>query len=799
MTPEFLRALGFCLIPIRHGTKKAAVGWAEFQRRHPSDDEFQAWTERYDSWAIVTGSISGIVVVDCDSPQALAWAEEHLPATPMQVLTGEKAPGFRGRHLYYRHPGARVGNKARIRTDEGKLALDVRGDGGYVLAPGSPHPSGLQYDAVAGFGDVHPSLLPILALERLEANDEPAETPQVPYLRAVPSDSERFNRARLWMEKREPAVEGQGGDDHTFRTACNLVRGFELDDDDAMALLLEWNQLCCPTWTQDELQQKLDNARAYGKDPFGSLLWTPGYVPKRATNGEAAPLPPEPKPVSEWAPPEPLLQFDPPTFPLGFLPHPLGDFAGALAIATQTPPDLAGMLVLAAVATCAQRYVEVEARRGWVEPINLYTVTVLPPANRKSAVMSAVTRPLLEWERIQAEANRQAVIEAEEAQKALTREIELLRKKGAPSTQIIPLREHLERIEVPTAPRLVADDITPERAASLMGENGERLAILSAEGGIFDIIAGRYSNGSANVDLFLKSHNGEPLKVDRQRREREPVYLTKPALTLGLAIQPGVLDGLFEVPNFRDRGLLGRLVFTLPKSLVGRRQVCPEPVSSDLIEEYRYVILGLLDTVSRLEEPLVLQLSREGHEALVAFEKRLEPRLDPYAGDLGEIGDWAGKSAGLAARIAALLHLPPVILSVLSTLSPSTEYNPLLLSTNSLLLIQREQVEQAISLVEDYLIPHAQNAFLRMGSDPLLDTCRRLLTWIQQRDCFTKRELHRAFEKQTSFRQATNLDAPLAKLEAHGFIRRVPSDRPGPGRPPSPTWLVNPIQPHSLS
>ena len=48
-------------------------------------------------------------------------------------------------------------------------------------------------------------------------------------------------------------------------------------------------------------------------------------------------------------------------------------------------------------------------------------------------------------------------------------------------------------------PRLVADDITPEAAASLLAEQGGRLAIISAEGGIFDIIAGRYSNGDTRT------------------------------------------------------------------------------------------------------------------------------------------------------------------------------------------------------------------------------------------------------------------------------------------------------------
>src|SRR5581483_10312381 len=98
-----------------------------------------------------------------------------------------------------------------------------------------------------------------------------------------------------------------------------------------------------------------------------------------------------------------------------------------------------------------------------------------------------------------------------------------------------------DSIEVPPIPRLVADDITPEAAATLLAEQKGRLAIISAEGGIFDIIAGRYSK-LPNMDLWLKGHSGDSLKVDR--KGRPPEYIPRPALTLGLMVQPSVLDAI---------------------------------------------------------------------------------------------------------------------------------------------------------------------------------------------------------------------------------------------------------------
>ena len=96
-----------------------------------------------------------------------------------------------------------------------------------------------------------------------------------------------------------------------------------------------------------------------------------------------------------------------------------------------------------------------------------------------------------------------------------------------------------EAVVVPSVPRIVADDITPEAAGSLMADQHGRLAILSAEGGVFDILAGRYSGERANLDVFLKGHAGDTLKVDR--KGRPPEYIPRPALTVSVMIQPAVL------------------------------------------------------------------------------------------------------------------------------------------------------------------------------------------------------------------------------------------------------------------
>jgi hypothetical protein len=79
-------------------------------------------------------------------------------------------------------------------------------------------------------------------------------------------------RARRYLAHVPPAIAGAHGDVHTFRICCRLVRGFALDDSDALAALAEWNQRCEPPWSEPELRDKLKRARKYGREPVAGLL-----------------------------------------------------------------------------------------------------------------------------------------------------------------------------------------------------------------------------------------------------------------------------------------------------------------------------------------------------------------------------------------------------------------------------------------------------------------------------------------------------------------------------------------------
>jgi hypothetical protein len=107
---------------------------------------------------------------------------------------------------------------------------------------------------------------------------EPADFPKPPQplmhssLPSLPTGRNATERARQYIAAVPPAVSGQHGDVHTFRICCRVVRGFALDDDEALAVLRDWNSRCEPPWSDHELIDKFSRARRYGREAIGGLL-----------------------------------------------------------------------------------------------------------------------------------------------------------------------------------------------------------------------------------------------------------------------------------------------------------------------------------------------------------------------------------------------------------------------------------------------------------------------------------------------------------------------------------------------
>lgn len=236
--------------------KVPAIPWAEFQERRPSKAEVEAMFKQPANIAIVTGKVSGVVVVDCDSAEAVKRWTAKFPYTPWQVSTA------RGFHLYYGHSGVKIGNKAKVRD----LEVDVRGDGGYVIGPGSVHASGALYEFAGDWTKSREDLPRFWPgwIERPRPKHR-QRNHNIPRPTGTLTE-----RARKYLAAIPVPEIGQGSDNAVLTAACRLVRGFDLSDSDAVALLWEW----CggrPGWTRGWIENKVRNARRYGSEPVGAM------------------------------------------------------------------------------------------------------------------------------------------------------------------------------------------------------------------------------------------------------------------------------------------------------------------------------------------------------------------------------------------------------------------------------------------------------------------------------------------------------------------------------------------------
>ena len=461
-----------------------------------------------------------------------------------------------------------------------------------------------------------------------------------------------------------------------------------------------------------------------------------------------------------------------PDFPTEALPDVLRLWVEEESHFTQTPPDMAGLLALAVCSSTIARRVEVEARPGWLEPVNLFVAVLLDPANRKSAVFADAIKPLREIEAELIEVARPDMAFLESTRRQKEAQLKRLEKMAAEGDnhaahEAFQLAAELATAEEHVLPRLIVDDATAEKLGIILAEQGGRIARLSPEGGVFDLMAGQYSkSGIPQFGVYLMGHSGDDLLTDRVGRKS--VSVKRPALTCGYAMQPAVIAGLAERTAFRGRGLLARFLYAAPRSWIGTRQIAPPPVSASTREAYR----GLIRTLAETEGETVLTLSADAQSLLMDWEADIERRLAD-GGDLEMMKDWGGKLAGATLRLAAVIHCgkhrAPIGQIDVATLSAAIELGK-------------------------YLIPHAEATLDLMAAkeDSTDDDARYVLAWIKRhgKRTFTKTEAQQHGKRR--FPKADDIDNAFATLMARNYVRLRPTPTTGPGRPPSPTYETNP-------
>lgn len=357
-----------------------------------------------------------------------------------------------------------------------------------------------------------------------------------------------------------------------------------------------------------------------------------------------------------WYSPEHFVQsIVPPTFHAEWLPISIRDYVMAFAATTQVAPEMVASVVLAIISYIASKHFLVLVRDEWYEPANLFFLIVAKSGERKSAVMDKVGRPLLSYQEKWNQSHAWEISESRQEHERLEREVKALKKKADEDEQARAKLEEayhtLQNHEVLRAKRMVADDITVEKTASLMAENGGKLLILSSENTFLQTVTRRYSK-HPNYDLVLKGYSAETVCVDRITRTSE--MIEHAALTICISTQPHVAEELYRNPEYSSRGLLARFLMCIPESRIGKRAFDVPPMDKNAKKAWFALVYALLDRVEKQEKGVVVELSEEAKHLFCTIYETVEEWLNQ---DEPLIEEFDAKFCGHVSRLALVMHL----------------------------------------------------------------------------------------------------------------------------------------------
>lgn len=374
---------------------------------------------------------------------------------------------------------------------------------------------------------------------------------------------------------------------------------------------------------------------------------------------------------------------DLPEFPTARLPTVVAEMVEAVTVAVQVPADLPAMLALAALsaATCGRLRIDAGS---WSEMANLFVAVLAESAERKSAVVEAMTAPLLDAEQRLVEQAEPDILAAKARRVELKQRLE---NRKLPPMERVLLEEELAEIVI-RRPRLMADDATEAALIQLLYEQDGRMAILSDEGGMLRTVGGRHNPKAPPVwDVLTKGHANMPLRIDRKGDER-PTYVERPALTVGLAVQPYVIQDLATMPGAREVGLLARFLYSRPRSRGGYRDVDAGAMPAEVVERYRRLVVTMVESFWHRHEQVTVEANDRARAMYREFRIEAEAALRP-GGATSMIGDWGGKLHGAVIRMAG-------VFAAAAAGGPAT--------------IGAMAMGDAIEIGR-YLIPHAEHVF----------------------------------------------------------------------------------------
>ncbi len=210
----------------------------------------------------------GGTLADCALPTALWIDADDEKAARAELALFELDPSMmvrsgRGLHVYWLLNGKGPRDQDQVKQALRQLATRLEGD---IKSAEPAHILRVP-------GTMNHKYVPFRPVEVEYIRDDLRYKIEDILSATTPTSKPRsaaFLKGRAYLADLDPAVQGEHGDDATYRAACVLVRDLGLDEADSLELLREWNQKCIPPWTEGDLLKKIHGAENYAVGDRGA-------------------------------------------------------------------------------------------------------------------------------------------------------------------------------------------------------------------------------------------------------------------------------------------------------------------------------------------------------------------------------------------------------------------------------------------------------------------------------------------------------------------------------------------------
>jgi hypothetical protein len=359
------------------------------------------------------------------------------------------------------------------------------------------------------------------------------------------------------------------------------------------------------------------------------------------------------------------VEFHRQLFPTHTIPSPYAEMVRCVAVNNRVPEALPATIALAAISFAVGRGLAARIFQDKVTPANIYALAAVPTGGGKTTSSDPLMKPFVDIDGQMKEVWRAQVWPGAKARRDfLKKEIELIHrqlKRSATQEDRETLIAQAAEKEVAIhdaelrliEPALIAEDVTTEVLAVIMGQQQESMALLSTDGGdVIANIAGKYrKKESVDDNLYVKGYSGDAVRVNRINRPS--IFLKAPCLSILLLVQPDKLLFLLSKRALIEGGLM-------PRFLITRLDVKPSHVTVDVAQlppdtlaSYSSGIETLVRFFRMNKDVVIVPTSLAAKQVIVDYYNHI---ADRRGDDLKDVSGFAARWHEQASRLAVVLH-----------------------------------------------------------------------------------------------------------------------------------------------